>query len=107
MLGAGLLAWRLEHGTIDLGFLVPLVERAGPAASLSRIEVRDGEVVATDPRSGASWRAAAVQMVVERRHEALAMTLAARLELEKSVVPLHAAVLLPADEGGSVTLRFD
>src|SRR5439155_1486002 len=28
MLGAGLLAWRLEHGTIDLGFLVPLVERA-------------------------------------------------------------------------------
>ena len=215
MLGAGLLAWRLERGTIDLGFLVPLVERAlsrpdasfavrigsaelawdvrdrrlalrardvrvvgaggepvatvpaltlrpgvrallhgilapravqlieprlrlvraadggfdlglgegggtggveglqklfaraGPAASLSRIEVRDGEVVATDPRSGASWRAAAVQMVVERRDEALAMTLAARLELEKSVVPLHAAVLLPADEGGSVTLRFD
>ena len=213
MVGAGLLAWRLERGTIDLGFLVPAVERAlsrpdasfavrigsaelawdvrdhrlafrardirvvgaggepvatvpaltlrpdvrpllrgiiaprvvqlieprlrlvraadggfdlglgegggtggveplqrlfAPGASLRRIEVRDGEVVAMDPRSGGSWRATDVQVVVERRDEALATTLDARLDLEETFVPVHAAVVFPLNRAeGTAALRFD
>src|SRR5262249_22713633 len=62
----------------------------GPRASLRRVQVHHGEIVIDDQASGILWRAAGVDVDLERRADEIAVTLRGSAEVGAAAVPVRA-----------------